>query len=215
MSFCANDTLKEILLFSSCSAKDIKELKIVKSSTEAQTQLPKQATPSKLSKETAKELDYVPSPGRIREVTPTATREATTNECGDSGFNSINGQRNYSNHESYNSGYAQSSSSNNYMSVSDRYMQEGNGHVSPLRHTPTKDRGEECNYRNRGTPNRDRSEEGFNGNGNRNGARHTPTKDENFRGRKNSGSVLMWCFAVFQTIRGNRVHLGIISLIYL
>lgn len=170
------------------NAKDIKELKIVKSSTEAQTQLPKQATPSKLSKETAKELDYVPSPGRIREVTPTATREATTNECGDSGFNSINGQRNYSNHESYNSGYAQSSSSNNYMSVSDRYMQEGNGHVSPLRHTPTKDRGEECNYRNRGTPNRDRSEEGFNGNGNRNGARHTPTKDENFRGRKNSAS---------------------------
>lgn len=167
------------------NAKDIKELKIVKTVIEAQKHLPKKATPSKLSKETAEELDHVPSPGKIREVTPTATREATANDCGDYGSNNCDGQR-YNNHDSYNSGYAQGFSGNNYISVTDRYVQESNGHASPLRHAPMKDGGDECNYRSRGTANRDRSEEGCNGN--RNGARHTPTKDDHFRGRKNSAS---------------------------
>lgn len=168
------------------NAKDIKQLQIVKSVTEAQKQLPKKSTPSKLSKQTAEELDHVPSPGRIREVTPTAIGEATSSDSSDKRVNDCDRHRNI-NHDG-DSGSAQSFSSNSYVSVNDKYLQEGNsnGHASPLRYTPTKDRGDECNYRNRGTPNRDRSEEGCNGN--RNGARHTPTKDDHFRGRKNSAS---------------------------
>lgn len=170
------------------SARDIKELKIIKSAVDAQKYLPKKATPSKLSKETAEELDHVPSPGRIREVTPTATWEATTNmDHSDNGHSGSDGQS-YNNYDSYNSGYAKGSVGNVHMQTTDRFVQEGNGHVSPLRDTPTKDRGEECNYRHRGTPSRDRSEEESKRHKNGNGARYTPTKDDHFRGRKNSGN---------------------------
>ena len=56
-----------ILLLFLYSALDIKELKIVKSAAEASKVLPKNATPSKLSKETAEDLDHVASPGLVVE----------------------------------------------------------------------------------------------------------------------------------------------------
>ena len=173
------------------SAKDIKELKIVKSATDAHKDLPKKATPSKLSKETAEELGHVPSPGRIREVTPNTTREVTPVDYSEYGLN--NGPR-YN--EKYNLGASPGVSSGNYTLTKDRYIQEGNGHVSPLRHTPTKDRGDESNYRSRGGQNRDRSEEAVNGVRNGNGARYTPTKDDHFRGRKNSGRHQNFKFSI-------------------
>ena len=161
-------------------------MKIVKTAVEAKKELPQQTTPSKLSKQTAEDLDHVPSPGRIREVTPTASREATTS---DSANGCTNGQK-YNGYNTNNgSGYTDRYGGSNYMQATDRYVHEGNGHVSPLRHTPTKERGggDECHYRSRGGQGRDRSEEGCNGNRNGNGARHTPTKDDHFRGRVNSG----------------------------
>ena len=164
----------------------------MKTAVEAKKELPKQTTPSKLSKQTAEDLDHVPSPGRIREVTPTTSREVTAS---DSNNACTNGQK-YKNSNNNGSGYSDRYVGSNYMQATDRYVQEGNGHVSPLRHTPTKDRGggDDIHYRSRSGQGRDRSEDGCNGNRNGNGARHTPTKDDHFRGRVNSGKPIFFSF---------------------
>lgn len=144
-------SLSRSIFYSAC---DIKELKIVKSAVEAVHTLPKNVTPSKLSKETEKELDIAASAGRVVEA---------KNEIGPT--DSSNGP-----------GMCKSALSQNLRATRDsrktdggnRYHRNGTatpskdrlgldnngtGSVSPLRHTPTSDRdpGNGVMYRNNGT----------------------------------------------------------------
>ncbi|KAL4227472.1 enhancer of mRNA decapping [Mactra antiquata] len=145
------------------SACDIKELKIVKSASEASKALPKNTTPSKLSKQIQEELDGVASPGRIVE------KKTETNG-------------NHSNGASFNSREYQLTPSK------DRMTNETNArNGSPHRCTPTKERENGgVGRRSYSMSSRQQYDE-MNGNC-RNGNRQTPTKDEQFRGRRNSAS---------------------------
>lgn len=111
-------------VFSAC---DIKELKIIKTAAEAVKELPKKATPSKLSKQTEEELDCVASPGRIVES------KAETNGNGANGTNFKTGSNN-NNREKYSNDYR-------LTPTKDRQGNDPSMRISsPQRYTPTKDR---------------------------------------------------------------------------
>lgn len=127
-----------ILFFSAC---DIKELVIVKSAVEAQNVLPKKATPSKLSKQTAESYDIVASPGRIAEP----RNESIANSSSHSVHLNDNGY-----HSASNSSLTDRACWDNGGS---RCVDRGasNGHASPLNPASTRERKGSLNgygYRN-------------------------------------------------------------------
>ncbi|XP_060601775.1 enhancer of mRNA-decapping protein 3-like, partial [Ruditapes philippinarum] len=143
------------------SACDIKELKIIKTAHEAKHVLPKKSTPSKLSKETAEDLDSVASPGRIAESKLEQNGNGT---AGNSNKVNVltNGRDRYVNDRRPTEYSTRNSSPHGNLSGRDR------------------DNGTNGHHSYSGS----RYDEGSNGSRNR----QTPTKDEQFRSRRNSES---------------------------
>ncbi|WAR00959.1 EDC3-like protein [Mya arenaria] len=149
------------------SACDIKELRIVKSANEARKIVCKSATPSKLSKETAEDLDAVASPGRVVEA-----RLDTGNPVNGTGYGTVN---NTKDRQDFNK-----CRSDNSLTPSKDRLGAGVSETQ-LRRTPTRDRNGSVNNQGCQNGNRDRYDYDV-ANGNRYN-RQTPTKDEQFRTR--------------------------------
>lgn len=126
----------------------------MKSAVEAKQALPKNATPSKLSKETAKELDAVASPGRVVEAKTDGSQSGPMNSTGSLPMcKSVLSQNLREKRDS-----KKADGCNRYYrngSAKDRlgFENSGSGSISPLRRTPTSDRdpGDGTVYRNNGT----------------------------------------------------------------
>ncbi|XP_053405108.1 enhancer of mRNA-decapping protein 3-like [Mercenaria mercenaria] len=175
------------------SACDIKELRIIKTSQEADKVLPKYSTPSKLSKETAEELDSVASPGRIAESKLEPNGNASTGNSNKSCVNS-NARDRYTNDR-------------RSTPTKDRLgMDFNNTNGSPHGYMAARDRDNSANgngHRSYSVSSRYFYDWWFyipfglffllrlgceGSKGCRNNNRNTPTKDEQFSGRRNSES---------------------------
>lgn len=112
----------------------------MKSAEEAQRVLPKHATPSKLSKETAEELDCIASPGKIVEARDSSSSSCNSNSL--SVFRTVNGGRDNSEGHKY---------ARDHIGTPNKDRLPVGGSVSPSRYTPTRDRNGAANcqgYRN-------------------------------------------------------------------
>lgn len=125
----------------------------MKSANEAEKALPKNATPSKLSKETAEDLDTVASPGRVIEAksaVPNTNGCRQTKSALSSSLRDKYEPKRCDNNNKYNR-------SANSTPSKDRLGYEiyTDGNMSPSRHTPTRDRdGSGQCYRNNGNKDR-------------------------------------------------------------
>lgn len=154
------------------SACDIKELAIVKSADEAQKVLPKNATPSKLSKQAAESYDIAASPGRIAEPRNDTSANSSSHSVHlhDNGYHSL----------SSSSLTDRSCRDNNGTYCMDKGA--SNGHASPLNPASTRERKGSLNgYGYRNNNHRYTSEDPV-----QYINRYTPTKEDSFRGRVNS-----------------------------
>lgn len=127
----------------------------MKSADEASRSIPKNSTPSKLSKETEEELDGVASPGRVVSV----RNDATNGSANSKPAISTNLVEKYENHSKKGdrSGIYYKGSSGTPSKERLGLDNGSNGSLSPLRHTPTRERDSSSNgHSKRGNGNREK-----------------------------------------------------------